>query len=112
VAVGEHAIAGALRYFARSDLKGERAAAAVARRYLKAAYVTAFAVRNLFDKYPFRAVCVQQGLYVPQGIVAEVARTMDCRLAAWRQNRRVACWRPTLRWPARAATMETNRRLL
>lgn len=83
VAVHEHAVAGALRYFARSDLSSQPGADSVLRRYLKAAHLTAFVMENLLDAWPFDAVCVQQGLYVPQGIVAEVARAKGCRVAAW-----------------------------
>jgi hypothetical protein len=83
IPVGEHAVAGALRYFARADLGGEPSADDVLRRYLKAAHLTDFVMRNLLDANSFVAVCVQQGLYVPQGIVAEVARAKGCRVAAW-----------------------------
>jgi hypothetical protein len=83
VAIGEHAVAGALRFFARADFSGETAAPDVLGRYLRAAHLTSRVLHNLLDAHPFEAVCVQQGLYVPQGIVAEVARVRGCRLAAW-----------------------------
>jgi hypothetical protein len=83
VAVGEHAAAGALRYFARADLGGQPHAERVLRRYLSAALQTFTVMRNLLRAHPFEAVCLNHALYVPQGIVAEAARAGGCRVAAW-----------------------------
>jgi hypothetical protein len=83
VAVGEHAAAGALRYFARADLGGLAHAERTLRRYLDAAMRTSFVMRNLLKVHPFDVVCLNHALYVPQGIVAEAARAGGCRVAAW-----------------------------
>src|SRR5688572_15727280 len=47
LAVGEHAHAGALRFFARGSLDGEPQGEAILRRYLESALLTAFATRRL-----------------------------------------------------------------
>jgi hypothetical protein len=83
LAVGEHALAGALRFFARGDLDGESNADAVLRRYFRASLLTTYATRNLLEKVPMTAVCVSHGIYVPYGLIAEVARSKNIRLANW-----------------------------
>ncbi len=81
--VGEHARAGALRYFARSTLDGEPRAEQVLRRFVEAAVLTARAVRRLLDQEAIDVVVVNHAIYVPHGIVAEVARRSGRRVVAW-----------------------------
>ncbi len=83
LAVGEHAWAGTLRYFARGDLSNEPLGETVARRYLEASMLSLFAVRRLIDKHKFDVAVFHHGLYVPQGIVGEVCRKMGVRVVNW-----------------------------
>jgi hypothetical protein len=80
MAVGEHAYAGALRYFARGDLEGELEAEAVLRRYLEAALLTVFAVDRLLNRKKFDVVVFHHGIYVPQGLIGEVCRKRGIRV--------------------------------
>lgn len=80
IAVGEHAYAGALRYFARGDLEGESEAKAILRRYLEAAILTVFAVDRLLAENPFDVVVFHHGIYVPQGLIGEVCRKRGIRV--------------------------------
>src|SRR5262245_6110384 len=68
-AVGEHAVAGALRYFARGDFAGEPHAEEIQRHYLRAALLTAVSAENLIRKRAPAAACFNHGIYVPQGII-------------------------------------------
>jgi len=81
--IGEHAMAGALRYFAVSSLDELSSAEPILRRYLHAAILTMFAVRNLFKQYGFKVICTNHGIYVPHGIVAETGRNEGSRIVAW-----------------------------
>ena len=81
--IGEHARAGALRYFARSTLDGEPLAELVLRRFVEAALLTAFATRRLLRTEAIDVVVVNHAIYVPHGIVAEVARAEGRRVVAW-----------------------------
>jgi hypothetical protein len=83
LAVGEHALAGALRYFARADLEGEPHAGAVLRRYLEASLLTSRAVEALLARGSFQAACFHHGIYVPQGLVGEVCRARGVRVVNW-----------------------------
>jgi hypothetical protein len=92
LAVGEHALAGALRFFARGDLAGEAYAGPVLRRYLEAALLTAFATRRLLGKYDFRSAVFHHGIYVPQGIIGEVCRHAGRRVVNWNPAYRKRCF--------------------
>ena len=83
LAVGEHAYAGTLRFFATGSLDTEPAAEPVLRRYLESALVTAFASRRLMRTVGFTSMVVTHGIYVPWGIIAEVARAEGVRVSTW-----------------------------
>jgi hypothetical protein len=80
--IGEHAHAGALRFFASGSLD-EPQAEAVLRRYLEAALLTAYATRRLLRALGFSSLVLTHGIYVPWGIVAEVARQEQVRVSTW-----------------------------
>jgi hypothetical protein len=83
IAVGEHARAGALRFFATGSLDGEPLAEAVLRMYLESALLTAFATRRLLRTVGFSSAVFTHGIYVPWGIVGEVARQERVHVATW-----------------------------
>ena len=91
VAVGEHAVAGAIRFFACARLEDEPDHLVVTRRYLKAALRTTAATRRLLERYPFEVACGSHGIYVPQGLVFEVARRRNVRVVNWHQAYRQRC---------------------
>jgi len=82
LAVGEHALAGALRFYARGTLQ-DPASEAVLRRYLEAALLTVFASRRLIAQERFAASCFNHGIYIPHGIIGEVARHTGVRVVNW-----------------------------
>jgi hypothetical protein len=90
--LGEHAKAGALRFFARATLDGEPTAEAVLRRYLKAALLTALSVRRLLERGRFDVAVFHHGIYVPQGVIGEVARSMGVRVVNWNPAYRSSCF--------------------
>jgi hypothetical protein len=83
VAVGEHAYAGALRFFASGSLDSTPAAEGVLRRYLEAAILTARATRRLLRAIEFSSMVLTHGIYVPWGIMGEVARREGVHVTAW-----------------------------
>ena len=92
LAVGEHALAGALRFFARGSLDGEPHAEAVLRRYFEAALLTTYMTRRLLRAYPFASACFHHGIYVPQGLIGEVARQEGVRVVNWNPAYRKQCF--------------------
>ena len=83
LAIGEHAHAGALRFFARGELSKTSEADTIARNYLEAALLTAMAMQKLLSRRSWRAASFHHGIYVPQGIVGEVARSLGIRITNW-----------------------------
>src|SRR5262245_41352389 len=74
-AVGEHAYAGCLRYFARGSIEGIEGAEIVSQRYLEASILTVRAVSRLLDRVGNVSTAVfHHGIYVPQGLTGEVCR--------------------------------------
>jgi hypothetical protein len=92
LAVGEHALAGALRFFARGTLEGEPYADPVLRRYLKAALLTLYTTRNLLKAHKFDCAAFHHGIYVPQGIIGEVCRSQKVRVVNWNPAYRKQCF--------------------
>ena len=82
LAVGEHALAGALRFYARGTLQGGTSEA-VLRRYLEAALLSVHASRRLMVREKFEASCFNHGIYIPHGIIGEVARQQGIRVVNW-----------------------------
>lgn len=81
--LGEHAMAGALRYFAKGMLEDEPAGWAVVRRYLEAALLCQRATERLLAQGCYDAAAFNHGIYVPQGIVGAVCRQHGVRVANW-----------------------------
>jgi hypothetical protein len=92
MAVGEHALAGALRFYAKGGLEGEPFAAQVLQRYFKAALLTAFALRNLLGNIHFDCAVFHHGIYIPQGIIGETARREHVRVVNWVRAYRNRCF--------------------
>jgi hypothetical protein len=83
LALGEHAHAGALRFFATGTLEDEALAEPILRRYLEAALLTAYATRRLLRGIAFSSAVFTHGIYVPWGIVGEVARQEGVHVSTW-----------------------------
>ncbi|WP_345108697.1 capsule biosynthesis protein [Candidatus Villigracilis vicinus] len=81
--VGEHAIAGTLRFYARGTLSGEPDTEPVLRRFFKSALLSTMAVQRLLKKVDFQAAVFHHGIYVPQGLIGEVARKENVRVVNW-----------------------------
>jgi hypothetical protein len=92
ISVGEHALAGALRFFGRGTLEGEPRGEGVLRKYFKAALLTASSVGCLLDTISFEVALLHHGIYIPQGIVSEVARKKSVRVVTWNPAYRKGCF--------------------
>ena len=83
LALGEHAYAGALRFFATGSLDGEPQGEAIVKRYLESALLTAYATRRLLRSLRFTSTVVTHGIYVPWGIISEVSRQENVHVSTW-----------------------------
>ncbi len=92
IAIGGHALAGALRFFARGDIEGERAGEPILRRFLEAAALSAAAYLKLIDAYQPEVLVAHHGIYTPQGIAVAVARARGVRVVTWNPAYRNHCF--------------------
>ena len=90
--VGEHALAGALRFFAKGDIANEPQGEPVLRRYLRAALMAFKAVTRLVRQEGFDVVVAHHGIYVPQGPAALAARVAGARVVTWNPAYRRHCF--------------------
>lgn len=90
--VGEHALAGVLRYFASGNLDREPEAEAVARRYLEGTMRSAAAVQRLLVAEKFDSAFLNHGIYSPQGMVAEACRAAGISPKIWHIAYRKSCF--------------------
>jgi len=90
--IGEHAYAGALRYFARGDLENEPHSAGILRKYLKAALYSLASMETLFARERYDVVVAHHGIYVPQGIVVAAANRAGARIVTWNPAYRKHCF--------------------
>lgn len=83
LALGEHAMAGALRFFASGNLPATAEGEEILRRYFEAALVTETVVQRYHDRFAPTVAVFHHGIYVPQGIIGEVCRARGTRVANW-----------------------------
>lgn len=92
IPVGAHALAGALRFFARSDLENEPHGEAILRRYVEASILAAAAYdRHLSEVRP-DVLVAHHGIYTPQGLAVAVARSRGVRVVTWNPAYRRHCF--------------------
>ncbi len=89
--IGEHALAGALRYYGVGDLSLEPDGEAVLRRYLESSLLTAFCIKQLIRVNKYDVIVNNHGIYVPHGIVSAVCRNQKVRTASWNLAYRKQC---------------------
>jgi hypothetical protein len=83
VPVGEHAMAGALRFFSRGNLDHQLNAIEILRKYLESALLTYYACHRILSSGAYNVVVLNHGIYVPQGVIAETARLLGVRVVTW-----------------------------
>ena len=86
--IGEHARAGAIRFFARTSLDREPHGVDVLRRYFASALIARAVVERLFTTQRYVSATFNHGIYVPQGIIGLVAREHGVRVVNWIQSYR------------------------
>ena len=92
IKIGEHALAGALRFYASASLENESCAEAIGRRYFQAALLTTWATQRLLKTHDYRCAVFNHGIYVPQGLTGEVARHQGVRVVNWNAAYRKQCF--------------------
>ena len=83
VNIGEHAKAGALRFFSSGHLPQSHEGEMVLRRYFEAALVAHAVTEETIKRLKPSCAVFNHGIYVPQGIIGDTARAADVRVVNW-----------------------------
>ena len=81
--VADQGLAGALRFFARSQIEDRTEARSVLRSFLLASYLSNRAAQRLMKDRAYDVVVLHHGIYVPQGPVLAAARGAGARIVSW-----------------------------
>lgn len=83
MAIGEHAYAGALRFYARGDLQREPYAEPILRKYVASSMMTAIAAEAMIAQHGYDVLVANHGVYSPQGLMVEAARKAGVRVVTY-----------------------------
>jgi len=86
----EHSRAGAIRYFATTNLEQEEFALEILRKYLVSAYRICLASKKIFERFQPNIVLAHHGIYVPQGIIVDYFRGRGAQIMTWTPSYREA----------------------
>ena len=92
ISVGEHAYAGALRFFARGDLNGVKNGGKILKSYFRASMITALMMQRMIMSKKIDVCVLNHGIYVPQGLISEVCRKMGVRVVTWNPAYKKNCF--------------------
>ena len=87
--IKEHALAGALRFYAVGNLDEEKYRKEVLYKYLYSALKTNYIFKNIITEKKYDTIILNHGIYVPQGIIANVAKKKSnivCYHAAYKKK--------------------------
>ena len=82
-AIGEHAYAGALRYYGVTELDSSINSKKILIEYLKSGVKSYLATKKLFEIKKYDEVILNHGIYVPQGVVNLVAKEKKINVTNW-----------------------------
>ena len=74
IAIGEHAYAGALRYYGMTELDSSKNSKKILIEYLKSGVKSYLASKKLFEIKKYDDVIMNHGFYIPQGVIFLAAK--------------------------------------
>jgi hypothetical protein len=83
--LGEQARAATIRFFGKANLESEpeELVTATAKRFAAGAMIAALVAERVLDALEPEVVVAHHGVYVPQGVIGEVARRLGVRVVNW-----------------------------
>ncbi|MGM4878616.1 capsule biosynthesis protein [Rhizobium leguminosarum] len=92
VNVGQHALSGTLRFFSRGHLPPTPEGEAVLRRYFEAALITQEVTQSVINVLQPKVAVYNHGIYVPHGVISDVARSNAIRVVTWNVAYKSKCF--------------------
>jgi hypothetical protein len=88
--IGLHAYSATVRFYASPFIENERYGLNILKNYFESALRVFFSVSNLLKSVDFDLIIINHGIYVPQGIIAELASQSNiktlCFATGYRKN--------------------------
>ena len=83
VPIGSHARAGAIRYFASSNLENEVKAREILLRFIYSAITVMNSLTEIIKKFAPDTIIAHHGIYIPQGVLADVSSKFKIPIMTW-----------------------------
>lgn len=83
IKIGEHAYSGALRYYAKTDLDTNKDSKKILIKYFKSALIVKNSIEKLLKKKKFDEIFLNHGIYVPQGVITDIAKKNKIKISTW-----------------------------
>ncbi len=81
--IGEQTVANLLRYYAVGDLKLRSNSNKLLKIFFESALLTYIAIENLLSQNKYDVIVLNHGIYIPQGIIAEIAKSKKINYVTW-----------------------------
>jgi len=88
IAIGEHAYAGALRYYGMTELDSSKNSKKILIEYLKSGVKSYLASKKLFEIKKYDDVIMNHGFYIPQGVIFLAAKKKKINVSNWTPGER------------------------
>jgi hypothetical protein len=88
IAIGEHAYAGALRYYGMTELDSSKNSKKILIEYLKSGVKSYLASKKLFEIKKYDDVIMNHGFYIPQGVIFLAAKKNKINVSNWTPGER------------------------
>lgn len=83
IKIGEHAISGTLRYYRKTEYEKEKYFETLIKKYLLSCMVTVDKFYEILNKEKYDTILLNHGIYVPHGIIAEIAKKEKIHFVVW-----------------------------
>ncbi len=83
IKIGEHAISGTLRYYKITEYEKEKYFKELIKKYLLSSMVTVDHFNNILKKEKYDSIILNHGIYVPHGVIADIAKKEKINFVVW-----------------------------
>ncbi len=83
IKIGEHAISGTLRFYKKTEYEKEKHYKELIKNYLVSCMVTVDEFKKILKKEKYDTIILNHGIYVPHGIIADIAKNEKVHFIVW-----------------------------
>ena len=83
IKIGEHAVSGTLRYYKKTEYEKEKYFKEIIKNYLISCMITVDQFYEILKKEKYNTIVLNHGIYVPHGVIAEIAKKEKIHFVVW-----------------------------